>query len=324
MDIRSSLEGLRSIFGAGQAALGAGQPSPASPQSKVGGAGSSAAFNDRATLSSAASQVSQSASEPDVRLDKVAGIQAQLAGDQQVAEQAFAAAKLRDGRSIPARYFLAEQYFRGGDAPSGLREIAVLARMVPNGVTNLAPYVAAYAKDPRNRTRLQSLFKSDPGLEQAALSALAADPGNSELILGLATPSATAPQWSGVLIPTLINAGQYDEAAEAFAQINVENDPSQPLFNWIIVQQGLALMMGGKDEEARTLFGKLEDAGMFSNEDDDKKVAKFFIALGHSLRTEDPIPADAAKDIDKWSYDALKLLFAGIKDWNLLSIEGIS
>lgn len=79
MDIRSSLEGLRSIFGAGQAALGAGQPTPAAPQTKTGGASNSTAFNDRATLSSAASQVSQTASEPDVRLDKVAGIQAQLA-----------------------------------------------------------------------------------------------------------------------------------------------------------------------------------------------------------------------------------------------------
>src|SRR5258705_918732 len=83
--------------------------------------------------------------------------------------------------------------------------------MVPNGVTNLAPYVAAYAKDPRNRTRLQSLFKSDPALEQAALSTLASDPRNSELILGLATSSATAPQWSGVLIATLVSAGQYNE-----------------------------------------------------------------------------------------------------------------
>ena len=72
MDIRSSLEGLRSIFGAGQ-------PAPVSQQTKAGSATNSAAFNDRATLSGAASEVSQTASEPDVRLDKIAGIQAQLA-----------------------------------------------------------------------------------------------------------------------------------------------------------------------------------------------------------------------------------------------------
>ena len=75
-------------------------------------------------------------------------------------------------------------------------------------------------------------------------------------------------------------AGKYDEAAEAFAQINAENDPSQPLYNWIQVHRGLALMMSGKDEEARALFGKLEDAGLFSTEADDKKLAKFFVDLG--------------------------------------------
>lgn len=73
MDIRSSLEGLRSIFGAAQA-------TPAQPQSKTGSPASPSALNaDRATLSSAASEVSQTAGEPDVRLDKVASIQAQLA-----------------------------------------------------------------------------------------------------------------------------------------------------------------------------------------------------------------------------------------------------
>src|SRR6185369_17476157 len=61
----------------------------------------------------------------------VRGGEGQLAGDQRLATQACAAARLRDGRSIPARYFLAEQYFKVGDAPRGLREMALLARMTP-------------------------------------------------------------------------------------------------------------------------------------------------------------------------------------------------
>jgi negative regulator of flagellin synthesis FlgM len=72
MDIRSSLEGLKSIFGATPA-------TPAAPQTKSGPQTGATAFGgDRATLSSAANQVSQSA-DSDVRLDKVASIQAQLA-----------------------------------------------------------------------------------------------------------------------------------------------------------------------------------------------------------------------------------------------------
>jgi negative regulator of flagellin synthesis FlgM len=73
MDIRSSLDGLRSIFGA----------TPTTPN--VSQAKGSASTNstslgsDRATLSSAASEVSLAAGDSDVRLDKVASIQAQLA-----------------------------------------------------------------------------------------------------------------------------------------------------------------------------------------------------------------------------------------------------
>jgi hypothetical protein len=203
----------------------------------------------------------------------VRGVQAQLAGDQRVAEQAFVAAKLRDGRSIPARYFLAEQYFRNGDAPSGLREIAVLARMVPNGVTSLAPYIATYAKDPRNRTQLQSLFKSDPTLEQAALSTLATDPRNADLILGLATPSATAPQWSGVLIPSLVNARQYGAAYRVWARMaRVPPAPNATVFdagfagsdaplpfNWSLTSSTVGLAEGQPGGRLHAIFYGQED-----------------------------------------------------------------
>jgi len=203
----------------------------------------------------------------------VRGVQAQLAGNQRVAEQAFVAAKLRDGRSIPARYFLAEQYFRDGDAPHGLREIAVLARMVPNGVTSLAPYIATYAKDPRNRTQLQSLFKSDPALEQAALSTLASDPRNANLILGLATPSVTPPQWSGVLIPALVNAGQYDDAFRVWARTahvhpavdTTVFDPAfagsdaPPPFNWSLTSSTVGLAEGQAGGRLHAIFYGQED-----------------------------------------------------------------
>ena len=166
----------------------------------------------------------------------VRGVQAQLAGDRQGAERAFLAAKLRDGRSIPARYFLAEQYFRTGNAEAGLREISILARMVPNGVASLAPYIAAYAKNPRSQAQLRSLFRSDPTLEQAALSTLASDARNSDLILGLASPSVSAPQWSGVLVQTLVAAGKYDQAYRVWAQAA----HIQPVEDWTLFDAGFA------------------------------------------------------------------------------------
>lgn len=73
MDIRSSLDALKSLLGANPLA-------PAVTQTKGTAVdGGSALASDRATLSNAGSEVSQTASESDVRSDKVASVQAALA-----------------------------------------------------------------------------------------------------------------------------------------------------------------------------------------------------------------------------------------------------
>jgi negative regulator of flagellin synthesis FlgM len=73
MDIRSSLEGLKSLLGTPAAA-------PATSQAKgPGAAAGSGLGSDLATFSSAASEVAQTAGDTSVRMDKVAGIQAALA-----------------------------------------------------------------------------------------------------------------------------------------------------------------------------------------------------------------------------------------------------
>jgi len=74
MDIRSSLEGLKSLLGTPEA-------TPAAAQQPRSGAtaGGSALGSDRATLSSAANEVYQTSGDSAVRMEKVAGIQAALA-----------------------------------------------------------------------------------------------------------------------------------------------------------------------------------------------------------------------------------------------------
>jgi negative regulator of flagellin synthesis FlgM len=74
MDIRNSLDGLRSLLGAAQAV-----PAATGAKSAAATAGGSVPGSDRATLSSAGSEVSLSANEEDVRTDKVAVVQAALA-----------------------------------------------------------------------------------------------------------------------------------------------------------------------------------------------------------------------------------------------------
>ncbi len=74
MDIRNSLDGLRSLLGVNSAA-------PSTPQGKgsTSAAAGSAFDSDRATLSSAGNEVAQAVSSEGVRADKVASVQAALA-----------------------------------------------------------------------------------------------------------------------------------------------------------------------------------------------------------------------------------------------------
>jgi len=73
MDIRSSLDGLKSLLGVSQAA------NAPTPQVKHGQTIASGSFSaDHATLSSVGSLASQALTEDGVRMDKVAGIQAAL------------------------------------------------------------------------------------------------------------------------------------------------------------------------------------------------------------------------------------------------------
>jgi negative regulator of flagellin synthesis FlgM len=73
MDIRNSMDGLRSLLGVNPTVSSA-------PQGKSGTSATGSSFDsDRATFSSAASEVSETASAENVRADKVASVQAALA-----------------------------------------------------------------------------------------------------------------------------------------------------------------------------------------------------------------------------------------------------
>ncbi len=73
MDIRSSLDGLKTLLGVTPA-------SPAAPRPAYGQTPEASPLNsDSATLSSAGSEVAQTAGEVGVRADKVASVQAALA-----------------------------------------------------------------------------------------------------------------------------------------------------------------------------------------------------------------------------------------------------
>jgi negative regulator of flagellin synthesis FlgM len=91
MDIRTSLDGLKSLLGVNNTPA---QPS-SGPRSNAT-AGASALGSDRATLSSAGSEVQLTAGEDGVRTDKVASVQAALAAGTYNVAPAAVATKMVD------------------------------------------------------------------------------------------------------------------------------------------------------------------------------------------------------------------------------------
>lgn len=91
MDIRNSLDGLKSF-------LGVTAPAPAAASLKSGAVTTNSALgSDRATLSNAGSEVLLGAGEDGVRLDKVAQVQAALAAGTYDVPASAVASKLVDG-----------------------------------------------------------------------------------------------------------------------------------------------------------------------------------------------------------------------------------
>ncbi len=208
----------------------------------------------------------------------VRGVQAQLARDMAAAERAFSAARSRNPRSLPARYFLADHYLRQGDAAAGLREIAVLARLAPNGVRSLAPYVAAYARQRETWPQLRALFRAEPVLEQAALQALASDAANADAVLALSTRKGPHSIWLPTMLGSLVKAGEYAKARRLWATVSgiqpsssglvhdpqFADDKAPPPFNWTLTSSSVGLAERQRGGGLHVIYHGREDGALAS------------------------------------------------------------
>lgn len=191
----------------------------------------------------------------------VRGVEAQLAGDQPLALRAFLEARQRNPRAIAPRYFLAGLYLKTGETGAGLTEISALARLVPQSLPQIAPYLAAYARTPAAAPQVKAMLEDHPQLELALLNELAGNTANAELMLNLwsGRGGEEAKTWQGRLLNGLVDAGRFNEARAVWARftgIAAEQDrlfdsefmvQALPPFGWKLASgpSGIAEPQGG-------------------------------------------------------------------------------
>ncbi len=115
--------------------------------------------------------------------------------------------------------------------------------------------------------------------------------------------------------------GKFAESAAVFGELSAEPKIRQPLFNWITTLHGMALLLDGREPEARKAYAELAGRGPFSEKEEDALMAKFFVDMGKAMSDDKVIPATVAKDFDKWSFEGIVFLIYALKDWNLENFD---
>ena len=172
----------------------------------------------------------------------VRGVQAQVAGDHQLALRAFQAARERNPRNVAARYFLANHYLDKGKVVAGLAEVSVLARLVPQSLPSVAPFLATFARSPGAAPQMKALLRTHPQLESPLLNALAGDAANAGLMLTLwsGRGGEEADLWQSRLLNQLVQSGDYVAAHDAWARFAGRTDGRRPLVDPDFSNQKLA------------------------------------------------------------------------------------
>lgn len=208
----------------------------------------------------------------------VRGVQAQLAGDNRLALNAFLAARERNPRAVAARYFLADHYLRAGQTGLGLVEISTLSRLVPASLAKVAPFLAAYAKTPSSAPQVKEMLKTHPHLEYVLFNQLAADARNAKLVLYLWSGRGgdDAKIWQGRLLEGMVAAGRFNEARAAwtrFTSIPGSRDGlfdpefkagGQPPFGWMLASGPSGIAEPQDDGRLHILYYGRDDLALAS------------------------------------------------------------
>lgn len=116
----------------------------------------------------------------------------------------------------------------------------------------------------------------------------------------------------------LMNNRQFTEAGEEFKRLAESSGVPQPLQNWALMNQGLALLAADDADGAAAVFDSISKAGLYSKESGDAPLASFFTEAAKTLANP---KSNIASEIDRvysnQGYEAFGLLSFAMHDWML-------
>lgn len=116
---------------------------------------------------------------------------------------------------------------------------------------------------------------------------------------------------------TILLNGDARHAEDRFRELSERLDVSPGMQHWLVLHEGLAQLLAGREIEARDTFGRLADREVAGRDASERKQSQWFIDVAKVLESHEAVPASVAKDYDKTNYECIALLLFALKDWHL-------
>jgi predicted RNA-binding Zn-ribbon protein involved in translation (DUF1610 family) len=116
-----------------------------------------------------------------------------------------------------------------------------------------------------------------------------------------------------------LSLNHFVKAKEAFARIAADSKGKQPIYDWALLQQGLAAMVGREPSQARQAFQDVERAGRLGFTNEDAGLATFFVETAKTLSAPGRVPATIK--LDSTNYESFALFAYALKDIALSDVD---
>jgi len=118
--------------------------------------------------------------------------------------------------------------------------------------------------------------------------------------------------------------GDFSAAQNTFHDLGQREDVPHPLDRWVVLHEGLSALLGGNLAAAQIAFGKMSEAGLYSDAPEDRALANFFVEMGRIGSTSEPVPQAAGTQYNPENCESIGLLICALDDWEQAHYEDAS